>query len=78
MLKCGITTDNRCLGHNTGVGHPERSDRIRFCLTSVQILKNSLIPGMRCPLLECTYISGRTAALILGSLELLIGWPIPY
>ena len=38
----------------------------------------TLIPGMRCPLLECTYISGRTAALILGSLELLIGWPIPY
>ena len=30
----------------------------------------TLIPGMFCPLLECTYISGRSAALISWSLEM--------
>ena len=42
MLKSGIATDDRCLGHNTGSGHPERSDRIRSCLAAIEEAKLNL------------------------------------
>ena len=52
MLKCGITTDNRCLGHNTGVGHPERSDRIRSCLVAIEQANLHLVPVESAPINE--------------------------
>ena len=52
MLKCGITTDNRCLGHNTGVGHPERSDRIRSCLVAIEQANLNLVPVESVPINE--------------------------
>ena len=52
MLKCGITTGNRCLGHNTGVGHPERSDRIRSCLVAIEQANLNLVPVESVPINE--------------------------
>ena len=43
MLKSGIATDDRCLGHNTGSGHPERSDRIRSCLAAIEQANLNLV-----------------------------------
>ena len=54
MLKCGITTDNRCLGHNTGVGHPERSDRIRSCFVAIEQANLNLVPVESVPINEET------------------------